>query len=318
VTQITSTNKWRKQAMDEILKKLLESDLLSAETKATLNEQFKTAVDAYLVEERAKLEVEIRSTLTEEFVTAREELAQTIDKKVDEFLNKEFDELKEDVNNFRDLEVEFAEKLVEEKEKLAQMLGEQMNQLVDKLDAFLEVRIDEEMSELHEDIEDVKKLEFGRKIFEAVETEFKKFRKEDMSTVEADLAEALDKLNDAEGRLADIEQSRLAEARNSKLEELLSPLSGNAREQMKIILSNVATSKLDEAFKVYIGRVLKEAVAEPKEVVAKDPKAIVESKVVETKVSAMVTGNEVVLEEEVKQPSDSFSRMRKLAGVSSK
>jgi len=305
--------------MDEILKKLLESDLLSAETKATLNEQFKTAVDAYLVEERAKLEVEIRSTLTEEFITAREELAQTIDKKVEEFLNKEFDELKEDVNKFRDLEVEFAEKLVEEKEKLAQMLGEQMNQLVDKLDAFLEVRLDEEMSELQEDIEDVKKLEFGRKIFEAVETEFKKFRKEDQSSVEADLAEALDKLNDAEGRLADIEQSRLAEARNSKLEELLSPLSGNAREQMKIILSNVATSKLDEAFKVYIGRVLKEAVAAPKEVEVKDQKAIVESKVVETKVSPMVTGNEVMLEEEVKpQPSDTLSRMRKLAGVAAK
>lgn len=307
--------------MDEILKKLLESDLLSADTKATLNEQFKTAVDAYLAEERSKLEVEVRSTLTEEFVKAREELAETVDAKIEEFLNKEFDELKEDVNKFRDLEVEHAEAIVEEKERLAQLLGEQMNQLVDKLDAFLEVRLDEEMSELKEDIEDVKKLEFGRKIFEAVETEFKKFRKEDLTTVEADLAEALDKLNDAEGRLADIESTRLAEARNSKLEELLSPLSGNAREQMKIILSNVGTDKLEEAFKIYIGRVLKEAVVDTKKDETKAPTApIVEGKTEEGKTSTIVTGNEEQLTEEVDVTTNDaqstyLSRMRKLAGV---
>lgn len=299
--------------MDEILKKLLESDLLSEETKTQLSEQFKTAVDAFLTEERSKLEVEIRSTLTEEFVKAREELAETVDTKVEEFLTKEFDELKEDIDKFRDLEVEFAEKLVEEKEILAQTLGEQLNQLVDKLDAFLEVRLDEEMSELHEDIEQVKKLEFGRKIFEAVEAEFKSFRKEDLSTVESDLAEALDKLSDAENRLAEIENTRLAEARNSKLEELLSPLSGNAREQMKIILSNVATEKLEEAFKVYIGRVLKESVVEAKKDEA-PVAALTESQKTEAKPSTLVTGNQEELTEDVK-PSDQLIRMRKLAGL---
>jgi hypothetical protein len=301
--------------MDQILKKLLESDLLSEETKAELNEQFKTAVETYLAEERSKLEVEIRSTLTEEFVKAREELAETVDTKIDEFLASEFDELKEDINKFRDLEVEYAEKLVEEKERLAQLLGEQLNQLVDKLDAFLEVRLDEEMSELKEDIDDVKKLEFGRKIFEAVETEFKKFRKEDLTTVEADLAEALDKLSDAEGRLADIEHTRLAEARNGKLEELLAPLSGNAREQMKIILSNVATEKLEEAYKVYIGRVLKEAVEPKKEEVKVAP--ITESKIEVAKPAAtFVSGNEEVIIEEVTKPNDAqLSRIRKLAGL---
>lgn len=302
--------------MDSILKKLLESDLLSEETKAELNAQFKTAVDTYLAEERSKLEVEIRSTLTEEFVKAREELAATVDTKIDEFLASEFDELKDDINKFRDLEVEYAEKLVEEKERLAQLLGEQLNQLVDKLDAFLEVRLDEEMAELKEDIDDVKKLEFGRKIFEAVETEFKKFRKEDMTSVEADLAEALDKLSDAETRLADIEGTRLAEARNGKLDELLAPLSGNAREQMKIILSNVATEKLEEAFKVYIGRILKEAVVvDPKK---DDVKPIVEVKTDPAKPAAtLVTGNEEHLVEdvEVKANNAQLSRIRKLAGV---
>ena len=294
--------------MDEILKKLLESDLLSEETKTQLSEQFQTAVAAYLAEERSKLEVEIRSTLTEEFVKARDELAETVDTKVEEFLKAEFDELHEEINKFRDLEVEFAEMVVEVKDVLAQQLAEQLNQLVDKLDAFLEVRIDDEMSELKENIDEVKKLEFGRKIFEAVEAEFKKFRKEDLSSVEADLAEALDKLSDAETRLAEIENARLAEARESKLEQLLSPLSGNAREQMKIILSNVKTEKLEESYKVYIGRVLKETVSEVTKV-----KPIVEEKTVESKDTKVVTGNEE-LNEDVK-PNDQVSRMRKLAGL---
>ena len=303
--------------MDEILKKLLESDLLSEETKAEIAAQFKTAVDSFLAEERSKLEVEIRTNLTEEFVKAREELAETVDAKVEEFLTKEFDELKEDINKFRDLEVEFAEKLVEEKEKLAQMLGEQLNQLVDKLDAFLEVRLDEEMSELKEDIEDVKKLEFGRKIFEAVEAEFKKFRKSDLTEAEQALAEAQDKLADAEKRLYEIESERLAEARNSKMEELLSALSGNAREQMKIILSNVATEKLEEAYKVYIGRVLKESVVDAKKDEAQPAKVVTEAKKVEAAPAAkIVTGNEELTEqvEDVK-PSDQLIRMRKLAGL---
>jgi hypothetical protein len=101
--------------MDEILKQLLASDLLSEDTKAQLSEQFTIGVQAYLAEERSKLEVEIRSTLTEEFVKARDELAVTVDTKVEAFLAKEFEELKEDINKFRDLEVDYAEKLVEKR-----------------------------------------------------------------------------------------------------------------------------------------------------------------------------------------------------------
>ena len=299
--------------MDEILKKLLESDLLSEETKAEISEQFTTVVEEFLAEERSKLEVEIQSKLTEEFVSARDELAETIDTKIDEFLASELSELTEDINKFRDLEVEYAEKLIEEKEKLAQLLGEQINQLVDKLDVFLEVRLDEEMSELKEDIEDVKKLEFGRKIFEAVETEFKKFRKEDLTNVESELAEALDKLSDAESRLIDIEQARIMESRNSKLEELLSALSGNAREQMKIILSNVSTEKLEESYNVYIGRVLKEVVDTKKEVKAK---RITEDKIVTEKSGVFFSGNDDVIVENEKPNDAQLSRIRKLAGLS--
>lgn len=303
--------------MDEILKKLLESDVLSEETKAEISAQFKASMDSFLAEQRAAVEVEVRTQLTEEFVKAREQLAESIDAKLESFLKAEFDELKEDINQFRDLEVEFAEKLVEEKEALATKLGEQLDQLVDKIDAFLEVRLDEEMTELHEDIEEVKKLEFGREIFESMEQTFKKFRKDDTSKTERALAEATDKLADAEQRLAEIERTALAEQRQGKLDGLLAPLSGIAKEQMKILLQNVATEKLDEAYGVYVGRVIKEASVEP----TKKP-VVTESTTPAATPPAgnLVTGNEVPLNEDVAavvktQQDDQVSRMRKLAGL---
>jgi hypothetical protein len=301
--------------MDEILKKLLESDLLSEETKATLAEQFKTATDTFLAEERAKLETEVNARLTEEFVKAREELVESLNIKLDETIKGEFDELKGDIEQFRDLEVEFAEKLVEEKEQLAVRFGEEMEMLVDKLDLFLESRVDAEFEELKEDIAEVKKLELGRKIVEAFGVEYKKIFKEDTSKTERELTEAQDKLADATKRLADIERQRVAEARQSKLDELLTPLTGSTREQMKLILNNVSTEKLDEAYKVYLARVLKEStVATP---VTAKPEAVVQ--LTESKV---VTGNEGETEQVQKvdaitDPTAAawLSRQRKLAGM---
>jgi hypothetical protein len=303
--------------MDEILKKLFESDLLSEETKATLTEQFKTAVDAYLVEQRAQLETEVNARLTEEFVKAREELVESLNTKLDEMVKGEFDELKGDIEQYRDLEVEFAEKLVEEKEQLAVRFGEEMEELVNKLDMFLEQRVDAEFDELKEDITEVKKLELGRKIVEAFGVEYKKIFKEDTSKTERELAEALDKLADAQKRLTDIDRQRVTEARQNKLDELLAPLTGSTREQMKLILNNVSTEKLDEAYKVYLARVLKEStVAAPSAPVAK-PAEQVKTSLTESKV---VTGNEGEAEEtqavtESTEPNSALSRMRKLAGL---
>lgn len=302
--------------MDEILKKLLESDLLSEETKATLTEQFKTAVDAYLAEERVKLETEVNARLTEEFVKAREELVESLNSKLDEVVKSEFDELKGDIEQFRDLEVELAEKLVEEKEQLAVRFGEEMDELVNKLDVFLEQRVDAEFDELKDDINEVKKLEIGRKMLEAFGAEYKKLHKEDASKTERDLAEALDKLNDAQKRLADIDRQRVAEARQTKLDELLAPLTGTTREQMKLILTNVSTEKLDEAYKVYLARVLKESTVAAPSAPAK-PAESVKAPLVESKV---VTGNEGDKDEvpavtESTEPSSALLRMKRLAGL---
>ena len=301
--------------MDELLKKMLESDVLSEETKAQLKEQFSTFVEDYLAEQRESLEAEVRASLTAEFVNATEELVEDINIKIDEYLEREMSELKESVEKFRDLEVEYAEKLIEEKQIFADQFAEEMDGLVNKLDAFLEVRLSEELSELNESIEEVKRIDCGRRIFEAVKDEVAKFSRGDLSSTERELEETKDKLYDTQRALAKIEQDRLDETRTTKIENLLSPLGGSSREQMKLLLSNVPTEKLDEGYKTYIGRILKENFSAETEQ-NKNNKQLTEDKKQQTK---LVTGNEK-LNEDVnvsKVKNEQLSRMKKLAGIKS-
>ena len=294
--------------MDEILQKLFGSDVLSEDSKAAITESFKAYATAYLTEERSKIEAEVNTRLTKEFVDAREELVESLNSKIDKMVNAEFDELKGDIEQYRDLEVELAEKLVEEKELLAVRFGTEMDELVEKLDLFLEQRVAAEFEELHEDIIEVKRLGVGRKIMEAFGEEFKLIRKDDTGKIERELAETLDKLADSRKLIADMEKSRINEAKQSKIDELLTPLSGSTREQMKLILNNVSIEKLDEAYKVYLGRILKESVV---------PGATKLTEAVTVQKSVKVfTGNEEVLEEAISPvPSSALSRMRQLAGL---
>lgn len=296
--------------MDEILKKLLESEVLSEETKVALTEQFNAAVAAYLAEERIKLEAQ----LTEEFVRAHTELSESVNQRVDDLLTREMTELREDINNFRDLEVEAAEREVELREQMAAQLQEELATLVDNIDAFLDLQCATEFNELKEDIDVAKRNLLGQKIFETFEDTFKAHRSTDMAAVERELAEAKDRLADAEMRLAESEKAKLAEARTAKLEEILSSLTGTNKEQMRIILANVATERLSEAYKVYLPRILKESVAN--QVNAEDKKL---SEAVTPAVNAVVvTGNEeaeVAPAVATKPSSDGLARMKRLAGL---
>jgi hypothetical protein len=290
--------------MDEILKKLLESELLSEDTKAQISEQFQAAVTGM----REELALEVRAELVEQYTKDREALVESVEEKVTSMLADEIAELQEDIAAFRDLEVEFAGKLVEEKKALAEKLGEELDQVVDKLDTFLEYRIEEEMAEFKEDLSVVKENQFGRKIFESFMSEFNRsFVDED--SLFSKIAVLEDKLTDAEARLFESEQAEKKANRVKKLDEVLAPLTGMKREQMSMILQNVETGKLQEAYNRFVGRVLKEDVQEKKEPLAE---------AIET--TTVKTGDTLVEEvkEEVKaEPKQDLAtiRMLSLAGV---
>lgn len=298
--------------MDEILKKLLETELLSEETKQEITAQWTSSVETLKETIREATILEVRSELSEQWITEREELSTKLDAFVEARLVEELAELKSDIERFRDLEAEYAIKLVDEKRAIAEELSKELDDLADKVDAFMEVRIAEEMQELHEDLVVARENEFGRKIFEAFVSEFGKSFV-DEAAIQTKLSISEDKLTDATARLAEMEADKAKLVRESKLEKILSSLTGVKREQMSFILQNVETTKLEEAYKMFIGRVLKEEVI----TTTTAPEIIAE----ETKPAAstvLATGDKQITAPIVTESKQSveLAKVLRLAGVS--
>lgn len=243
--------------MDELLQKLLESEVLTDETQKELKEAIEQKVNEAVEAAKAEAAADVRAELTEQWVNERDALIEAVDAKVGDFLDSELEELKSDIDRFRDLEAESAEKLVEAKATMAEELQGDLAELVEKLDSFLEIRLRAELEELVEDIAQVKKDEFGRKIFEAVRQEYSKNFADDES-LEGTLRETEKRLTDTAEALEEASRKVAAMERDNKLEEILSPLSGRQKEVMEAILKNVDTVNLEEGYKTFIGRVLKE------------------------------------------------------------
>jgi hypothetical protein len=260
--------------------------------------------------------------LTEQWVTERDALVEAIDSKVGDFLDSELSELREDIERFRDLEAEHAEKLVEAKAEMANELKSDLKELVEKIDSFLEIRIAAEIEELREDLEVVRKNEFGRRIFEAFSEEFMRFA--DTDDKAATVGELEKRLEETTKQLEESEKKRGKMSREKKLKEVLAPLNGRSRDVMEAILKNVDTEQLDEAYKTFIGRVIRESEAtgsekEDKVLAEGASKKPVEKKAEDKKIVEAVvkTGDtEVVAESETtKTSSTDLARLRKIAGI---
>jgi hypothetical protein len=186
-------------------------------------------------------------------------LIEAIDAKVNDFLIAEMKTLKQDIKDFRDLEAEAGVKLAEEKKQLGKQLKEDMATLVGKLNQFLEARIYAEFSEIQADLQEAKKLDFGRQIFEAFLPEYRK-NFVDATKTETELHEAKCKLDTLNKKYKNVKKEKEALYRKVKLKEVLSPLSGRQKDIMESILMSYETSRLEEAYKMFINKVLKESV----------------------------------------------------------
>lgn len=304
--------------MDEILQKLLSSELLSEDAKAEISSQWTAAVDQYKQTVREEVTGEVRAEIAEMWATEKDALVEKVDSFVAGKLAEEIEELKADIERFRDLEAEYAEKIVEEKHEMAEQLSQELDQLVDKMDAFFELRLSEEFQELREDLEVVKQNEFGRKIFEAFATEFgRSYVDED--SIQSKLSAAVAKLADAEKTIGKLEEAQAKMVREAKLEKILAPLNGKKREQMAFVLQNVETARLEEAYNHFIGRVLKEEAAPAAAAPAAKPEEKTAARALTESATVVVTGEE--LSEAQSKPAaqgDKFAHLRKLAGMSSR
>lgn len=316
--------------MDELLKKLLAAEVLTEETKVELETAIKKQIDEATNKARQDATAQVTAELNEQWITERETLIEALDAKVTEVMTDELKELKEDIERFRDLEAEHAEKLVEAKSEMAEQLKVDIAQLIEKMDAFLEMRLAAEVEELREDLESARKQTFGKKVFEAFVEEFKKHYTTDDSAesklVEAEqrLSDALESLEAAENKIARVERAQ-------KLETVLKPLAGNsrAREVMEAILKNVDTPLLEDAYKTYVGRVLKESDKKDEQTSEKEDPVLAEGKtekVTEVRGTVKTGDNAELLGEQEVHTRETVvttkllddaerTRLRKMAGI---
>lgn len=300
--------------MDEVLQKLLEAEVLSADTKTELETAFKSKIDEAVEEAKTIATAETKADLAEQWISERDTLIEAIDSKVTEFLNDEMSELKEDINRFRDLEVEYAEKLTESKSQMSDELQGDLKELVEKLDTFLEIRLNSELEELREDIQVQKENVFGRKIFEAIAEEFQENYASDDNLSET-LSETKSRLSDTSKALNEAESELSSMKRSQKLSEVLAPLSGKQYEVMEAILKNVSTDQLEEGYKTFIGRVLKEDVEE-KDDILKESTKIKKIKLSENTKIRKGQENKKLSESTSTELSESAkANLRKLAGL---
>jgi len=241
---------------------------------------------------------------------------EAVDTKVTEYVEKEMEELREDIERFRDLEAEYAEKLVEAKASMSGELKDDLKELVEKIDAFLEMRIASEMNELTEDLEEVRKNDFGRRVFEAFSNEYMMHYADEDSS-EGQLQEALERIQDLENTLEETEQKRAKVERAVKMDEVLTPLGGRSREVMEAILKNVDTENLEEGYNTFIGRVLRET--EEVDDSEKEDEVLAES---EEKTAleegVALTGDteqNVIVENEDSGHQERLNRIKRLAGI---
>jgi len=143
-----------------------------------------------------------------------------------------------------------------------------------------------EMTQLKEDIEDARRNDFGRRIFESFASEYatsylneksetakllqvvkqKELELEEAAKIVADTKELV------ESKEAEIKVVKESAQRKDVMAELLGPLSGDKREVMSDLLESVKTDKLHAAFDKYLpavmdgGRPAKQALTEGKEI----------------------------------------------------
>lgn len=248
----------------DILEQLLSNELLNEDTRNSLKQAFSDLETQIVETQTQRLEVEIRAQLTEQFITERDMLIEAIDSKLGSVLEAELNELKQSISEFRDLEVEYGEKLVESKRELAEQLDKDLAALVHIVESFLDERIASEMNELKTDLTEARKLNFGRKIVEAFRDEFLSLENP-ANEMAAAVTEATQKLEQTQAAVSQLEASnrKLVEsnqqmARDLKLGKLLNNLTGSKRDVMESLLKDVSVEKLDEKYQAYLPRLVEQ------------------------------------------------------------
>ncbi len=289
--------------------------------KETMVESLDKMVNEQLTTELSKI-AEERKALEEDRVKFNIKMNEQTDKVKNFMISKLGSELKE-LNDDRKVQAETLDKLqkfvvkalseeiaefhkdkqavIETRVKLVKEGKEQLTKLKDR---FVErssklvkesvvKNLNNELTQLKEDIEQARQNNFGRKLFETFAAEFATSHlneNEDMKNLQKEVAEVkkqLDESNKEINEKSTLVESKDAEirkindriVRDQKLNEMMSPLTKDQQTVMQDLLENVITDKLDATFNKYLPAVLKNDIkAESKDKVLTESKEVTGNK----------------------------------------
>jgi hypothetical protein len=339
-------------------------DQLTAELREEFSQRFEhdkqqvvEAMDKFITEsltdELAELAEDKKATVAERvnYKKAVSEHANVLNKFITETLASEVTELKADrtaqSENFAKLENfvleavadeikefhadkrELAEKKVqlvrEGRTQLADAKKEFIRRAADKVEATISSALKNEVSQFKEDITKARENEFGRRIFEAMASEYgTSYLNEntEVRKLKAELTSLKGEISNAKVSAEKIaEDKKLVESklrisedratRTKVMTGLLAPLSKDKKELMTELLETVKTEKLEESFNKYLPSVINE------EVSVRTKKAVINESV-----TSEHTGNRSLdgqtgstNEEKVDTSVVEIDELRKLAGL---
>lgn len=289
-------------------------DQLTAELREEFSQRFEhdkqqivDAMDKFITEslkdELAELAEDKKATVAERvnYKRAVSEHANVLNKFITDTLASEVKELKQDRvaqgQNFAKLENFVLEAVAEEikefhadkrelAEKKVQLVREGREQLADakkefirraaeKVENTISSALKNEVSQFKEDITKARENEFGRRIFEAMASEYgTSYLNEntEVRKLKAELTALKGEVDNAKASAEKIaEDKKLVESklrisedranRNKVMTDLLAPLSKDKKELMTELLESVKTEKLEESFNKYLPSVINEEVS---------------------------------------------------------
>jgi hypothetical protein len=304
------------EALDKMVTEGLQSEISQVVAERTKLEEDRVNFNAKMTAKSEKFEGFMASKLAEELAELNEDRraqASTLDKLQKFVVNALAEEIAE-FHKDKQSVVETKVKLVAEGKTQIEKLK---TQFIDRASALVQKTVTEnlnnELTQLKEDIEQARQNNFGRKLFETFAAEFATSHLNENADIK-DLQKKVQEVNAklAESTTANTEKSALVEskeaeirrikdriARDSMLSQMMAPLNKEQQEVMTSLLESTVTNRLESSFNKYLPAVLKNDTRSTNKVLA------------ETK---EVTGNKK--ENKVnKSDEGKIIEMKKLAGL---
>jgi hypothetical protein len=307
-TMVESLDKMVNENLTKELEKIAEERKALEEDRVKFNVKMNEQTDKVKNFMISKLSAEL-SELNED----RKVQAETLDK-LQKFVVKALAEEIAEFHKDKEAVVETRVKLVAEGKKQLTNLKEKFVERSSKLVKDSVVKnLNNELTQLKEDIEQARQNNFGRKLFETFASEFATSHlneNADIKKMQDEVTEVKKQLDESkkdaetkstlvESKEAEIRKINDRIVRDQKLNEMMAPLSKDQKTVMQDLLENVITDKLDGTFNKYLPAVLKNQVK------ASDKEVLSESK--------EVTGNKTTTTNA--QDEGNIIEIKRLAGL---